>query len=66
MSSITKKVSEVIRSEEKKLFSSPDLENVQQLIDEIKELGLEKTTQYTIPMSDTIGKGLYKALNNRK
>lgn len=64
MSSITKKVSKVIKSEEKKLFSSPDLENIQQLIDEIKELGLVKTTQYTIPMSDTIGKGLYNTLNS--
>lgn len=63
MDSIAEKVKETIKTEEIKNFQNTNLKDFQQLIDEMRRLGIEKKMGYNLPLADTIGKGYYSSLN---
>jgi len=58
MTSITDKVQETIKVEELKNASDPKFVELKQFIKTMKELGLFKKQEYTLPLRDTIGKTL--------
>lgn len=63
MSSIVNKIQDVIVNEESKISNDTNINELQQLIDEMKRLGVDKKPDYTLPLADTIGKGFYSSLN---
>ena len=63
MNSLADKIQETIKAEELKNSKDTDFKELQQLIDDMKKLGVDKKTGYTLPLADTIGKGYYSSLN---
>jgi len=63
MNSLTEKIQETIKAEEFKNSKDTNFKELQQLIDEIKTLGIDKKPDYTLPLADTIGRGYYSSLN---
>lgn len=63
MSSITEKLQETLKNEEQKNAQDINFHDLQQVIDDMKKLGLDKKPDYTLPLADTLGKGYY-SLNN--
>lgn len=63
MNRLSDKIQETIRTEELKNSKNSNLIELQQLIDEMKKLGVDKKPDYTLPLADTIGKGYYSSLN---
>lgn len=66
MDSITEKIQETIKAEEIKNADDISLKELQELIDEIKRLGLDKKPDYTLPLPDTIGRIYYSSLNKQQ
>jgi len=63
MSLLNKKVQETIKAEELKNSNDSNFRELQQLIDDMKRLGIDKKPAYTLPLADTIGKSYYSSLN---
>jgi hypothetical protein len=63
MKSLADKTQEIIKAEELKNSTDTDFQEFQQLIEEMKQLGLDKKPDYTLPLTDTIGKTYYSSLN---
>jgi hypothetical protein len=63
MNSIVDKIQGIIETEELKNAGDTTFSNLQQLIETMKELGVDKKPGYTIPPTDTIGKTYYSSLN---
>ncbi len=63
MNSIADKIQETIKAEELKNSKDTNFKEFQSLIDEMKRLGVDKKPDYTLPLTDTIGKGYYSSLN---
>lgn len=63
MSSIAEKIQETIKVEELKNSQDTNFKELQQLIDDMKKLGVDKKPDYTLPLADTIGKNYYSSLN---
>jgi hypothetical protein len=65
MNSIAEKFQETVKIEESKVSNDANFQQAQQFIDEMKKLGLDKKPDYTLPLTDTIGKAYYFSLNRR-
>jgi hypothetical protein len=65
MNSIVEKFQETLKIEESKISDDSNFQQVQQFIDEMKKLGLDRKPDYTFPLADTIGKAYYSSLNRR-
>jgi hypothetical protein len=65
MNSIAEKFQETLKIEESKISDDVNFQQVQQFIDEMKKLGLDRKPDYTLPLADTIGKAYYSSLNRR-
>lgn len=63
MNSISDKIQETVKAEELKNVNDTKFMELQQLIDEMKDLGLDKKSDYTFPLTDTIGRTYYSSLN---
>ena len=63
MNSLVDKIQETITAEELKNSKDTNLEELQQVIDDMKKLGIDKRPDYTLPLADTIGKNYYSSLN---
>lgn len=66
MNSLVDKVQDTIKVEELKNSKDTNFKELQQLIDDMKKLGVDKKPDYTLPLADTIGKGYYSSLNKRQ
>ena len=66
MNSITEKIQETVRAEEQKSAEDTNFKELQQIIDAMKKIGLDKRPDYTLPLVDTIGKGYYSSLNKHQ
>jgi hypothetical protein len=60
---ITKKVQEIIAEESSKIENKIQLQEVNRLINKMKEAGVMKTPNYSLPQKDTIGKNYYLNLH---
>jgi hypothetical protein len=65
MNSIAEKFQETLKIEESKTSDDANFQQVQQFIDEMKKLGLDRKPDYTLPLTDTIGRAFYSSLNRR-
>ena len=63
MNSLADKIQETIKVEENKNSKDTNFRELQQIIDDMKKLGIDKKPDYTLPLADTIGKGYYSSLN---
>lgn len=63
MNTIVDQIQETIKIEEHKNSKDTNFKELQQLIDDMKKLGVDKKPDYTLPLADTIGKGYYSSLN---
>lgn len=63
MNSLADKLQETIRTEEFNNSKDTSFRELQQFIEELKKLGVDKKPDYTLPLADTIGKGYYTSLN---
>lgn len=63
MNSLAEKVLETVKIEELKNSNDSNFKELQQFIDEMKKLGLDKKPDYTFPLTDTIGRTYYSSLN---
>jgi len=63
MNSIAEKLQEAVKTEELKNSADSNFQEVRQLIDEMKRLGLDNKPDYTFPLTDTIGRTYYTSLN---
>ncbi|MBY0482133.1 MAG: hypothetical protein K2Q21_12305 [Chitinophagaceae bacterium] len=66
MNSITEKIQEIVKAEEQKCSKDTNFKELQQIIDAMKNVGLDKRPDYTLPLADTIGKGYYTSLNRHQ
>ncbi|MDO6434287.1 hypothetical protein Q4E93_26995 [Flavitalea sp. BT771] len=63
MNSIAEKIQETINAEELKNLGDNKFKELQQLIETMRELGMDRKPEYTFPLTDTIGKTCYSSLN---
>ena len=63
MNSLVNQIQETIKVEEVKNSKDTNFKELQQIIDDMKKLGVDKKPDYTLPLADTIGKGYYFSLN---
>lgn len=63
MNSLADKIQETIKTEEFNNSKDTSFKEFQQLVEDLKKLGVDKKPDYTLPLADTIGKGYYSALN---
>lgn len=63
MNSLADKIQETIKTEEFNNSKDTSFKEFQQLIEDLKKLGVDKKPDYTLPLADTIGKGYYSSLN---
>jgi len=64
MNSIADKIQETIKVEELRNSGDIKFKELQQLIETMRELGIDKKKPgYTFPLTDTIGKTYYSSLN---
>jgi hypothetical protein len=63
MNSITQKIQETIKTEDVRNAGDMQFIALQQFIQDLKELGMDKKPEYTFPLTDTIGKTYYSSLN---
>lgn len=63
MDSLANKIQETIKTEELENSKDTSFKETQKLIDDMKKLGVDKKSDYTLPLADTIGKGYYSTLN---
>ena len=65
MKSITDKLKETLKLEEKKNSNDKNFREFDSLIKEMDKLGYSKKPDYSLPLVDTIGKTTYSTLNKR-
>jgi hypothetical protein len=63
MNSIAEKIQETIKVEELKNAGDIKFKELKQLIETMRELGMDSKPEYTFPLIDTIGKTCYSSLN---
>ncbi len=63
MNLIAEKFQEILKTEESKISDDANFQQVQQFIDEMKKLGLDRKPDYNLPLTDTIGRAYYSSLN---
>ncbi|HEY8970526.1 MAG TPA: hypothetical protein VIM64_15580 [Puia sp.] len=65
MTSIIDKIQETIKVEELRNAGDAKFVELKQFIKTMKELGVFKKSEYTLPLRDTIGKTYFPSLNRR-
>lgn len=63
MKSLTEKLTDTILFEETKTPSDKELKDLGDFVRKMKEYGIIKTPQYTLPLVDTIGKIYYLSIH---
>jgi len=66
MKSLAEKLQETVKVEELKNSKDTNFKELQQILDEMEKLGLDKKPDYTLPMVDTIGRAYYMSLNRHE
>jgi hypothetical protein len=66
MESITDKLQETVKVEEVKNSKDTNFKELAQLLDEMSKIGLDKKSDYSLPLVDTIGRAYYSSLNKHR